>query len=101
MWVRSVGEHTGVYAVPELIEAAAYGAEMEDLLVAAENLYRNTRGSGGCWCCGLSVWRNGKPAVDVRIAIIAGDRSLVSLVTRLAHSWAATSSPTRRGTTSG
>ena len=37
---RSVGEHTGVYAVPELIEAAAYEfAEMEDLLVAAENLY--------------------------------------------------------------
>ena len=29
-----------MYAVPELIEAAAYEfAEMEDLLVAAENLY--------------------------------------------------------------
>lgn len=37
---RSVGAHTGVYAVPTLIEKAAWEfAEMEDLLVAAEALY--------------------------------------------------------------
>ena len=35
-----VGAHTGVYATPDLIEAAAYEfAEMEDMLVAAEGLY--------------------------------------------------------------
>ena len=40
MWSSEASVNTGVYAVPELIEAAAYEfAEMEDLLVAAENLY--------------------------------------------------------------
>ena len=37
---QSVGDHTGVYATPDLIDAAAYEfAEMEDMLVAAEGLY--------------------------------------------------------------
>ena len=90
---RSVGEHTGVYAVPELIEAAAYEfAEMEDLLVAAENLY------------GKYAWDRydllvlppafpfgGMENPRLTFAtptIIAGDRSLVSLVAHeLAHSW--------------
>ena len=90
---RSVGEHTGVYAVPELIEAAAYEfAEMEDLLVAAENLY------------GKYAWERydllvlpaafpfgGMENPRLTFAtptIIAGDRSLVSLVAHeLAHSW--------------
>ena len=90
---RSVGEHTGVYAVPELIEAAAYEfAEMEDLLVAAESLY------------GKYAWERydllvlpaafpfgGMENPRLTFAtptIIAGDRSLVSLVAHeLAHSW--------------
>jgi len=90
---RPVGEHTGVYAVPELIEAAAYEfAEMEDLLVAAENLY------------GKYAWERydllvlpaafpfgGMENPRLTFAtptIIAGDRSLVSLVAHeLAHSW--------------
>ena len=90
---RSVGEHTGVYAVPELIDAAAYEfAEMEALLVAAENLY------------GKYAWERydllvlpaafpfgGMENPRLTFAtptIIAGDRSLVSLVAHeLAHSW--------------
>jgi len=90
---RSVGEHTGVYATPDLIDAAEYEfAEMEDLLVAAENLY------------GKYAWERydllvlpaafpfgGMENPRLTFAtptIIAGDRSLVSLVAHeLAHSW--------------
>jgi aminopeptidase N len=90
---RSVGPHTGVYAVPELIDAAEYEfGEMEDLLVAAENLY------------GKYAWERydllvlpaafpfgGMENPRLTFAtptIIAGDRSLVSLVAHeLAHSW--------------
>lgn len=90
---REIGAHTGVYATPELIEAAAYEfAEMEDLLVAAEGLY------------GPYAWERydllvlppafpfgGMENPRLTFAtptIIAGDRSLVSLVAHeLAHSW--------------
>ena len=90
---RSVGEHTGVYATPDLIEAAAYEfAEMEDMLVAAEGLY------------GKYAWERydllvlpaafpfgGMENPRLTFAtptIIAGDRSLVALVAHeLAHSW--------------
>ena len=90
---RSVGEHTGVYATPDLIEAAAYEfAEMEDMLEAAEELY------------GKYAWERydllvlpaafpfgGMENPRLTFAtptIIAGDRSLVSLVAHeLAHSW--------------
>ena len=90
---RSVGEHTGVYATPDLIDAAAYEfAEMEDMLVAAEQLY------------GKYAWERydllvlpaafpfgGMENPRLTFAtptIIAGDRSLVSLVAHeLAHSW--------------
>ena len=90
---RSVGEHTGVYATPDIIDAAEYEfAEMEDLLVAAENLY------------GKYAWERydllvlpaafpfgGMENPRLTFAtptIIAGDRSLVSLVAHeLAHSW--------------
>ncbi|HIB77598.1 MAG TPA: M1 family peptidase [Flavobacteriales bacterium] len=90
---RSVGEHTGVYATPDLIDAAEYEfAEMEDLLVAAESLY------------GKYAWERydllvlpaafpfgGMENPRLTFAtptIIAGDRSLVSLVAHeLAHSW--------------
>ena len=90
---RSVGEHTGVYATLDLIDAAAYEfAEMEDMLVAAEGLY------------GKYAWERydllvlpaafpfgGMENPRLTFAtptIIAGDRSLVSLVAHeLAHSW--------------
>lgn len=90
---RSVGEHTGVYATPDIIDAAEYEfAEMEDLLVAAESLY------------GKYAWERydllvlpaafpfgGMENPRLTFAtptIIAGDRSLVSLVAHeLAHSW--------------
>lgn len=90
---RSVGAHTGVYAVPELIDKAAWEfAEMEDLLVAAEGLY------------GPYAWERydllvlpaafpfgGMENPRLTFAtptIIAGDRSLVALVAHeLAHSW--------------
>lgn len=90
---RSVGEHTGVYATPDLIDAAEYEfAEMEQLLVSAEALY------------GKYAWERydllvlpaafpfgGMENPRLTFAtptIIAGDRSLVSLVAHeLAHSW--------------
>ena len=90
---RSVGEHTGVYATPDLIDAAEYEfAEMEQLLVSAEELY------------GKYAWERydllvlpaafpfgGMENPRLTFAtptIIAGDRSLVSLVAHeLAHSW--------------
>ncbi len=90
---RSVGAHTGVYAVPELIDAAEYEfGEMEQLLVAAESLY------------GPYAWERydllvlppafpfgGMENPRLTFAtptIIAGDRSLVALVAHeLAHSW--------------
>ena len=88
-----MGEHTGVYATPDLIDAAEYEfGEMEDLLVAAEGLY------------GKYAWERydllvlpaafpfgGMENPRLTFAtptIIAGDRSLVSLVAHeLAHSW--------------
>ena len=90
---QSVGEHTGVYATPDLLDDAAYEfAEMEDMLVAAEALY------------GKYAWERydllvlpaafpfgGMENPRLTFAtptIIAGDRSLVSLVAHeLAHSW--------------
>lgn len=90
---RSVGERCAVYAVPELIDEAAYEfAEMEQLLLAAEGLY------------GPYAWDRydllilpaafpfgGMENPRLTFAtptIIAGDRSLVALVAHeLAHSW--------------
>lgn len=90
---RSVGERCAVYAVPGLIEEAAYEfGEMEDLLLAAEGLY------------GTYAWERydllilpaafpfgGMENPRLTFAtptIIAGDRSLVALVAHeLAHSW--------------
>jgi leukotriene-A4 hydrolase len=90
---RSVGEHTGVYATSDLIDAAEYEfSEMEEMLVAAEALY------------GKYAWERydllvlpaafpfgGMENPRLTFAtptIIAGDRSLVSLVAHeLAHSW--------------
>ncbi|MBM56376.1 MAG: aminopeptidase [Euryarchaeota archaeon] len=90
---RSVGEHTGVYATPDLIDAAEYEfSEMEDLLVAAEGLY----GKYSWERYDLLVLPAAFPfggMENPRLTfatptIIAGDRSLVSLVAHeLAHSW--------------
>ncbi len=90
---RPVSDRAGVYATPELIEKAAYEFEdMDKLIVAAEKLY------------GKYAWERydllilppafpfgGMENPRLTFAtptIIAGDRSLVSLVAHeLAHSW--------------
>jgi leukotriene-A4 hydrolase len=87
------GNQTGVYAEPQLIDKAAYEfAEMEQMLFAAEKLY------------GKYLWERYDVLVlppsfpfggmeNPRLTfatptIIAGDRSLTSLVAHeLAHSW--------------
>lgn len=90
---RPVSDRAGVYATPDMIEKSAYEfAEMDDLIVAAEKLY------------GKYAWERydllvlpaafpfgGMENPRLTFAtptIIAGDRSLVSLVAHeLAHSW--------------
>lgn len=90
---KSVGDRTGVYAEPSMIEASANEfAEMEDMLIAAEKLY------------GKYAWERydlivlppsfpfgGMENPRLTFAtptIIAGDRSLTALVAHeLAHSW--------------
>ncbi|MFN0031753.1 MAG: M1 family metallopeptidase [Flavobacteriales bacterium] len=90
---RSVGENTGVYAIPSVIDAAAKEFEdMQKMVDAAEKLY------------GEYVWGRydllilppafpfgGMENPMLTFAtptIIAGDKSLVSLVAHeLAHSW--------------
>jgi len=90
---RNIGDRTGVYATPDMIDAAHYEfQEMDEMLVEAEKLY------------GKYVW----DIYDVLVlpaafpfggmenprltfatpTIIAGDRSLTSLIAHeLAHSW--------------
>ena len=88
-----IGEHTGVYAEPAMLEASVHEfAEMEDMLLAAEKLY------------GTYAWERydlivlppsfpfgGMENPRLTFAtptIIAGDRSLTALVAHeLAHSW--------------
>ena len=90
---QAIGERTGVYAEPQTLEAAAYEfAEMETMLTAAENLY-------GPYAWGRydlivlppSFPFGGMENPRLTFAtptIMAGDRSLVSLVAHeLAHSW--------------
>ncbi|MGB0402577.1 MAG: M1 family metallopeptidase [Salibacteraceae bacterium] len=90
---RRLGDHTGIYAESSMMEKSAYEfAEMEDMLVAAEDLY------------GKYQWEiydmvilppsfpfGGMENPRLTFAtptIIAGDRSLTSLVAHeLAHSW--------------
>jgi leukotriene-A4 hydrolase len=88
-----IGERTGIYAEPSVVEAAAYEfADMEKMLVAAEELY------------GPYLWERYDVIVlppsfpfggmeNPRLTfatptIIAGDRSLTALIAHeLAHSW--------------
>ncbi len=90
---RSLGDRTGVYAEPVTMESAAYEFEdMNKMLVSAEQLY------------GKYAWNRydvlvlppsfpfgGMENPELTFAtptILAGDRSLVSLVAHeLAHSW--------------
>lgn len=90
---RSVGEHTGVYAIPDLIDAAEYEfSEMEELLIAAETLYGKYRWERYDLLVLPAAFPFGgmeNPRLTFATpTIIAGDRSLVSLVAHeLAHSW--------------
>jgi len=90
---QTLGEHTGIYAEPEMIAKAAYEfAETEDMLKIAEEMY------------GKYAWDRYDMLVlppsfpfggmenprltFVTPTILAGDRSLTSLIAHeLAHSW--------------
>lgn len=90
---EKIGERTGVWAEPATMKAAAYEfADMEKMLIAAEKLY------------GKYAWNRydvlvlppsfpfgGMENPELTFAtptILAGDRSLVSLIAHeLAHSW--------------
>ncbi|CAN5433802.1 M1 family metallopeptidase [soil metagenome] len=90
---RPVGKQTGVYAEPEIIEAAAHEfAEMDDMLQAAEKLYGQYRWSRyDLLVLPPSFPFGGMENPRLTFAtptILAGDRSLTSLVAHeLAHSW--------------
>ena len=93
MWCSNLWVRTGVYATPDLIEAAAYEfAEMEDMLVAAEGLYgKNAWERYDLLVLPAAFPFGGMENPRLTFAtptIIASDRSLVSLVAHeLAHSW--------------
>jgi len=90
---QNLGEHTGIYAEPEMIEKAAYEfAETEDMLKIAEEMY------------GKYAWdrydmlllppsfpfggMENPRLTFVTPTILAGDRSLTALIAHeLAHSW--------------
>lgn len=90
---QKIGEKTGVYAEPVLLEKAAYEfADMENMLLSAEKLYGEYR-----WekydviVLPPSFPFGGMENPRLTFAtptIIAGDRSLTSLIAHeLAHSW--------------
>jgi len=90
---REVGPRTGVYAEPSVVEAAAYEfGEMEEMLEAAESLYGPYRwGRYDVLVLPPSFPFGGMENPRLTFAtptILAGDRSLVSLIAHeLAHSW--------------
>jgi aminopeptidase N len=90
---RSVGPRTGVWAEPAVVGAAAYEfAEMEEMLEAAEELYGPYRwGRYDVLVLPPSFPFGGMENPRLTFAtptILAGDRSLVSLIAHeLAHSW--------------
>ncbi len=90
---RSLGPETGVYAEPELIEAAAYEfADMQNMVDTAEALYGPYRwGIYDVIVLPPSFPFGGMENPRLTFAtptIIAGDRSLTALIAHeLAHSW--------------
>ena len=90
---RSVGPRTGVWAEPAVVEAAAHEfADMESMLEAAERLYGPYRwGRYDVLVLPPSFPFGGMENPRLTFAtptILAGDRSLVSLIAHeLAHSW--------------
>lgn len=90
---RSLGRDTGVYAEPSMISESAYEfADMQEMMDAAEALYGGYRwGRYDVIVLPPSFPFGGMENPELTFAtptIIAGDRSLVSLVAHeLAHSW--------------
>ncbi|MFO0359136.1 MAG: M1 family aminopeptidase/hydrolase, partial [Flavobacteriales bacterium] len=90
---KAIGERTGVYAIPSLIDAAAYEFEdMQKMLEAAEKLYGEYAwGRYDVLVLPPAFPFGGMENPKLTFAtptIIAGDKSLVSLIAHeLAHSW--------------
>lgn len=90
---QPLGERTGVYAEPSVLEGAAYEfADLEEMVAAAEGLYGPYRwGRYDLLVLPPSFPFGGMENPRLTFAtptILAGDRSLVSLVAHeLAHSW--------------
>lgn len=90
---KAIGDRTGVYAVPSVIDAAAYEFEdMQKMLVAAEKLYGDyVWGRYDVLVLPAAFPFGGMENPRITFAtptIIAGDKSLVSLIAHeLAHSW--------------
>lgn len=90
---RAIGDRTGVYATPELIDEAEYEfQEMDDMLKAAEDLYGEyTWDRYDLLILPPAFPFGGMENPRLTFAtptIIAGDRSLTALVAHeLAHSW--------------
>ncbi len=90
---RQIGEVTGVYAEPEIVDAAAYEFDnMQDMVDTAEALYGQYRwGKYDVIVLPPSFPFGGMENPRLTFAtptIIAGDRSLTALIAHeLAHSW--------------
>jgi aminopeptidase N len=90
---RPIGKNTGVYAEPSVVESAAREfAEVDQMIAAAEKLYGPYRwGRYDILVLPPSFPFGGMENPTLTFAtptILAGDRSLVSLVAHeLAHSW--------------
>lgn len=90
---RSLGERSGVYAEPSVVDKAAYEfADLEKMIAAAEELYGPYRwGRYDVLVLPPSFPFGGMENPRLTFAtptILAGDRSLVALVAHeLAHSW--------------
>ncbi|HEX6576051.1 MAG TPA: M1 family metallopeptidase [Gemmatimonadaceae bacterium] len=90
---RSIGKNTGVYAEPSVVDKAANEfAEVDKMIAAAEKLYGPYRwGRYDLLVLPPSFPYGGMENPTLTFAtptILAGDRSLVSLVAHeLAHSW--------------